>query len=49
MTDQTSIGPANTGSQRWLGLTLVGLIAYGLLRALWTIIVLGTPLADWQL
>jgi hypothetical protein len=33
---------------RWLSLTLAGWLAYVLLRALWTIIVLGAPLHDWQ-
>ena len=33
---------------RWAALTLVGWLAYALLRALWTIIYLGAPLYDWQ-
>src|SRR5262249_25034723 len=42
------IRPALAIFWRWLGLTLTGLLAYGLFRALWTIIVLGAALADWQ-
>jgi hypothetical protein len=32
---------------RWVVLTLVGWLAYALLRALWTIICLGAPAYDW--
>src|SRR6266545_5853398 len=40
--------PPTTIFWRWLGLTIAGLVAYVLLRALWTVIELGTLLADWQ-
>jgi hypothetical protein len=33
---------------RWLALTTIGWLVYGLARALWTFVRLGAPLFDWQ-